>query len=147
MKKYQQKIIIPILISIGVFILDFTTKYFIKTNKIIFKSNFLAITQHYNHGSIGNLPLPIVIIISISIIALIFLTHLLIKEIKSQNKLELYALNILIGGALGNLVDRILHNYVFDWILILNISIINIADIAISLGALWYLYLKIKKDT
>ena len=144
----KQKIILnSILLSTTVFILDFISKYFIKNNKITYQSKTLGIIQHFNHGSIANIPIPINLISIASILALIILIIIFIQEIKSQNKIEAYTLSILISGALGNLIDRLIHQYVFDWILIFNISIINIADIAITIGAIGYLYLKIKKDT
>jgi signal peptidase II len=48
------------------------------------------------------------------------------------------ALGVLIGGALGNFVDRLLFGYVFDWILLVGRSALNVADLCILLGALVY---------
>jgi signal peptidase II len=52
--------------------------------------------------------------------------------------LQVAGLAIAIGGALGNLWDRLEWSFVFDWILIVNRSVINLADIAIALGLLLY---------
>ena len=57
----------------------------------------------------------------------------------SKEKIILIALSLILGGAIGNLIDRILLGQVIDFILIYYQSsyfpIFNVADIAISLGA------------
>ena len=56
------------------------------------------------------------------------------------NVLLLCALALILGGALGNLVDRVSHEYVIDFILLhyrhREFPVFNIADGAISVGAL-----------
>ncbi|MFT4312396.1 MAG: signal peptidase II [Candidatus Woesearchaeota archaeon] len=49
-------------------------------------------------------------------------------------------LALILGGALGNLVDRFLYGAVIDFIAIPYFSVINFADICISLGVLIVLY-------
>lgn len=57
---------------------------------------------------------------------------------KTQNNLWLYwTLGVLISGAAGNLIDRIHLGYVIDFInpTFVNFAIFNIADCAVTLGA------------
>ncbi len=63
-----------------------------------------------------------------------------LARIKREQKLQLVALSLLLGGALGNLWDRVFLGHVVDFILVHYkeawfFPAFNIADIAISLGA------------
>ncbi|MFZ4076801.1 MAG: signal peptidase II [Legionellaceae bacterium] len=55
-----------------------------------------------------------------------------------EHALELYGLSCVLGGALGNLVDRLLHGYVVDFIAVYyktyHFAVFNVADSAITLG-------------
>jgi signal peptidase II len=56
------------------------------------------------------------------------------------------ALGLLLGGALGNLIDRILYGQVTDFIAIRFFAIVNLADISITSGAVvLFLWLWIKE--
>ncbi len=47
------------------------------------------------------------------------------------------ALSVAAGGAMGNLIDRVLRGYVVDFIetLFIDFPVFNVADIAVTLGA------------
>jgi signal peptidase II len=45
------------------------------------------------------------------------------------------AMGLLLGGAVGNLIDRLLYGQVTDFISIRYFAVVNIADISISAGA------------
>lgn len=51
-----------------------------------------------------------------------------------------WSLGLVLGGALGNLVDRIVRHGVVDFIDVRLFSVFNAADTAITLGALWLLW-------
>ena len=56
------------------------------------------------------------------------------------------ALGLLLGGALGNLIDRILYGQVTDFISIRFFAIVNLADVSITCGAVvLFLWLWIKE--
>ena len=44
------------------------------------------------------------------------------------------AVALQLGGAVGNLVDRLMHGHVTDFISVLNLPVFNIADASISIG-------------
>lgn len=131
-----------ILISILTLILDIITKQLVISNLLEHQSitiikNFFSITYAQNTGVAfsfleGHIPL---IIITTSIIIL-----LILKYIKSTNpnKYETICYGLVIGGAIGNLIDRILYGYVIDFldfnILGYNFPIFNLADTAIVIG-------------
>ena len=63
-----------------------------------------------------------------------------LKELEKENKILLpYGLSLVLGGALGNLFDRIMLGYVSDYFQVLIFGwpfpSFNIADAAISIGA------------
>lgn len=75
--------------------------------------------------------------IAVSIIILLALFYVGFKTIlpKSRNPfLNQILLGIIIGGALGNLINRIQFGHVIDFIALGPIPIFNIADIGITVG-------------
>jgi signal peptidase II len=60
--------------------------------------------------------------------------------LKCKNALEFVGYSFIIGGAIGNLIDRIYRGAVFDFIYIhykqYGFSVFNLADSFITLGAL-----------
>src|SRR3989344_413642 len=99
---------------------------------------FLNIVQHHNSGAIGNLPIPLPLIIAVTLGILFFIGKAFVESVRQGNTQAAYALSFIFGGALSNLYDRVMFGYVFDWILLFGRSAINVADIAIVIGALWY---------
>ena len=62
-----------------------------------------------------------------------------IKKVDDNNRVLLAALTLILGGAIGNLIDRSIYGYVIDFIQVYYDvyywPAFNIADSAISLGA------------
>lgn len=113
------------LTAAAVLILDFTTKY-MAVKKIITAS----VTNNYGLAfSIGS-PATAVIITT-AITAVLFLYYL--KHRNSWGRHEQIAFGLILGGALGNLSERIYNGHVTDFIRIGN-SVLNLADLSIFLG-------------
>ena len=57
---------------------------------------------------------------------------------KIKDKLELFALSLIIAGGVGNLIVRLSLGYVIDFIdvRIINFAIFNVADMCITIGAI-----------
>ena len=77
------------------------------------------------------------IITGFSILALCIVIYFFLK-LKDECRLELLSLSFITGGAVGNIIDRLLHGFVVDF---LDFQIIgyhwptfNIADSFISVG-------------
>lgn len=74
-----------------------------------------------------------------------------IKKNKITNKLEILSLGMIMGGLVGNLIDRLLYGYVIDYLsftfLGYSFAIFNIADIGIVIGTIIYIIfiLRVKK--
>lgn len=141
--------LVGILIALVLAADHFTKLVFMKTSA--FGGRFaiprvLDFIQHENHGVIANLPVPQPVIVLFTVAALAVLIGLLRRSMKNGSTAQVVGLAIAIGGALGNLWDRLAWQFVFDWILLFNRSVINIADIAIAIGLLIFL-LSSRKQT
>lgn len=112
--------------------------------------NFFAITNVKNIGAAfsilsGNR----LFLILISFLALIIIYYYLLKN-KNLKKIEIVTYFLLIGGIIGNLVDRIVYGYVIDYLEFnlfnYNFPIFNFADICIVIGCLLLGLITIKEE-
>ena len=85
--------------------------------------------------------------IAVASIASIFILYLLRRD--SSSTLSKLALSLILGGALGNLIDRLAHGYVVDFLSFHLGSYywpaFNIADSAITIGALLLIWDSLKQ--
>ena len=132
-------------LSIFIILIDQFTKYlmfynyklFINKNFVLFRLDFIK-----NYGAAFNIFSGSRIFLSfISIIFSLLLIYLLLRK-NNLNKLEQYAYSFILGGTIGNGIDRILKGYVIDFINlnIINFPVFNIADISINIGFIFLLY-------
>ena len=137
--------LIKFLIIFSIFLIDQVSKYYIINifefqNEAIYLSSFLNLQLIWNEGiAFGLLSFEndlyynsITFVIIIVILILLFL-------IKNDDQYS-YFYSIIVGGALGNLIDRIRYSSVPDFI-DFHISnfhwfVFNIADIFVSLGVI-----------
>ena len=77
----------------------------------------------------------------ISVIFSILLTNLILRK-NTLNLFDLYSYSFILGGTIGNGIDRILRGYVIDFINLnfINFPVFNIADISINIGFIFLLY-------
>lgn len=141
----KKKLYLSLLIVFLVYILDRITKIYVlhlsqgNFANEIYSSKYLNIFPIWNKGiSFGLLSFDktnLYHLLSIFISIIIFV--LIIMAIKSES-LKRLSLLIVIGGALGNLYDRIKYNGVLDFIDFhvgnFHWFIFNVADIFITLG-------------
>ena len=135
------------LISLFVFLLDILSKNFIQ-NKIMYGeqveiTSFLSLVHFQNTGAAFSFlsdqgGWQRYFLIAISLLAVLYIPWL-INQYK-KNILIVIGLLLILGGAIGNLYDRISYGYVIDFIY-LHIAefywpAFNVADSAISLGVL-----------
>jgi signal peptidase II len=125
-----------------ILILDQSVKFFIERNFPLHKpvevvGNYLRITLVYNPGIAFGLnfgdSFPYTLI---AILITIFVIYLAIKEV---SYLSFFAYCLIIGGALGNLFDRIFRGFVVDFIDVginenLRWFVFNIADSVITIA-------------
>lgn len=83
--------------------------------------------------------------ILVSIVVIALLTFYLIRY-RSQESIWLrIAIASILGGAIGNLIDRILYGYVVDMInpLFVQFAVFNVADIFVTCGTILFVFLLI----
>ena len=54
------------------------------------------------------------------------------------SKLEIFSLALILGGGVGNLIDRVMNGYVIDFINTNIIPVFNVADICITCGCILF---------
>ncbi len=137
------------IISILVIIVDRIAKILVENlldGKVLnVIKNFFYLTCVRNEGAAFSiLESKVMLLIILSILALIFLIYYVTK--KDKNGIGYF---FLIGGIVGNLIDRIFLGYVIDFIgfniFKYSFPIFNIADIFIVLGAIFVIFEKEKK--
>ena len=134
-------IIAIVAITIGV---DQLTKYLVVTKMTLGQSiplidNFLYITSHRNEGAAwgilqGKMMFFYLITLVVVGVVIVWLTRLDFKK----DKLLVIALALILGGALGNFIDRVFYQHVVDfidtYIFVYDFPIFNVADSALCIG-------------
>ena len=132
-------------ISIFIFLIDQFTKYLIfYNNKIFINKDFVLFELDFvkNYGAAFNIFSGNRIFLSfISIFFSITLIYLILRK-NTSNSLDLYSYCFILGGTLGNGLDRTIKGFVVDFIKlnIINFPVFNIADISINIGFILLLY-------
>lgn len=120
--------------------LDQLTKFLITKNLFqnqsipIIKGIFHITLVHNRGAAFGILKnqIPLFIITSLFAIILIYFN---LKENK-QSKSYSIVLSLILAGALGNLIDRLFFGYVIDFLDFRIWPVFNVADSAITIGAI-----------
>ncbi|MBT9495022.1 MAG: lipoprotein signal peptidase [Paucibacter sp.] len=85
--------------------------------------------------------------VGLGAVATVFITVMLRRH--GQQTLFATALSLILGGAIGNVIDRLLHGYVVDFIQVhaggWYFPSFNIADSAISVGAVLLIWDEIRR--
>jgi signal peptidase II len=130
------------IIVVVVFLSDQFTKFFITQNLLLSQSvpitkGVLYFTVVHNRGAAFGIlknQVPLFILTAVISIVLIYL------NLKRNKKKELsfynFSLSLILAGALGNLADRIRLGYVIDFIDLRIWPVFNLADAAITIGAI-----------
>ncbi|MBR1413595.1 MAG: signal peptidase II [Bacilli bacterium] len=141
-------------IAIIVLIIDQIIKGLVSSNLQVNESikvikNIFKITYSQNTGaawSILNNHSYIIIIISIIALVILFRFMYLFKDNKRNN----ISFGLIIGGTIGNFIDRIFNGYVIDFIDVTifkyKYPIFNIADMCIVIGVILLIYAVFKGE-
>jgi len=138
-------------LSFFITLIDQYTKYLLFNHFNIFiKKDFLLFRFEIvkNYGAAFNIFSGSRIFLStISIVFSVILIYLILKE-KNNNYINLYSFSFILGGTIGNGLDRILNGFVIDFINlnIIDFPVFNIADLSINIGFIILLYSIFKKN-
>lgn len=126
--------------------IDQISKYFVVTKMTLGESitvinNFFFITSHRNKGAAwGILQDSRLFFILVTILFLIAVFIYIFKTRQNLNKFDCAVFSLIIGGAIGNFIDRLKSGEVVDFldfnIIGYNFPIFNFADTFICIGAL-----------
>ena len=128
-----------IFLSLLICLLDQLSKYFISIDyKSIVKTDLIIFTIDYvkNFGAAFNIFSGSRIFLStVSILFSLILIYFILKN-NINKTIDLLSYSFILGGSLGNGIDRIFKGYVVDFINLnfINFPIFNLADIAINIG-------------
>jgi len=131
-------------IAVLVIFIDMLVKVIVKNNLLLGQRNTIIKDIFYftyvkNTGAAWSiLENNTFLIVAITLIILIGLVYYIMKH--NLDKYEVLGYGLILGGAIGNLLDRILYGYVVDFIDIIifgyDYPVFNIADIAIVVGVI-----------
>ncbi|WP_218057621.1 signal peptidase II [Gilliamella sp. Bif1-4] len=142
-----------LLFVIIVFIIDIASKFWIINNFSLFESvNFLpffSITYVRNIGAAFSIfEGQRMMLTAIALIICAVIVRMLYRN-NRQQKLENLSLSMILGGALGNLFDRLYHGFVIDFLDVnfgnWHYPTFNIADCAICVGIGLFIFRNYKK--
>jgi signal peptidase II len=130
----MKKIILPIFIILFDQITKFLVEKYLYFKQISIIDNVLLFTYLQNRGGawgiFNDIPLLFIVLIPIIVIGLF------LYAMRSKNKIEVVSVSMIIGGALGNYIDRLIRGYVVDFIDFRVWPVFNVADIFVVVGGL-----------
>lgn len=132
-------------IALIVFLMDFLSKNFVINNFELLKSielipNFFYITYLQNTGAAWSMFRNGSLFIAIISFIIFILISNYIKKLKLENIWSIISFGFLLGGILGNFIDRVVYGYVIDFldfkIFGYDYPVFNFADIMIVVGTI-----------
>ena len=140
-------------ITFFVFLIDLVSKilansYLTVGKSVVIINNFFSFTLAYNKGiAFSMLEGNLLFIILMTIVVIFFLFSFVKNNV--SDKIEIISYSFVIGGAIGNLVDRICYGYVIDFldfnILGYDYPIFNLADSFIVIGIFMMIIISFKR--
>jgi len=155
--KLNKKFFFSFLIIFVCFLLDRCTKVLV-INKFIYNdfkelyiNSYLNLTLLWNKGiAFGLFQSEAIFYHLISIIIFTIILFIIYLAYKSRTYFELIGLSLVIGGAIGNLIDRIYYNAVPDFIDFhignFHWFTFNVSDICITIGLVQLIFYDICKN-
>ena len=143
-------LLIPIVIIV---FFDYISKIYVKRilseNSYYILNDYIYLEKFYNKGiafslfDSDSIVLNYILLIIITIIIL-YLIYIFLRDLYSSSKVLLFSYVLIIGGALGNYLDRIMNGTVFDFIILhyndfYFPAVFNIADASITIGAVIFI--------
>ncbi|PRD43369.1 signal peptidase II [Phyllobacterium phragmitis] len=140
----KKSIFLNLLVVIFAVIADQIVKYWVETGMDYHQQigilPFLALFRTHNDGiafsmlsSMGGAGLIVMTLIVIGFVLYLWWTS------SPERRIARFGFALIIGGALGNLIDRSLHGYVIDYVLFhtatWSFAVFNLADAFITIGA------------
>jgi signal peptidase II len=133
-------------IAAVIVVLDQWTKWLVRTNlpsgatwlpaSLLWLSPYARIVHWYNTGAAFGMFKDASMILTILAFVVIGAILFYYPQVEEDDWLLRLALSLQLGGALGNLVDRLTIGHVTDFISVGNFPVFNVADASITIGAI-----------
>ncbi len=127
-----------------VVVVDQLTKYIVQARLPLYGAievipGFFSLTYVHNTGAAWSiLSGQQLFLILVSLVEMAVLAWFLIKYMKEKNTIYCVALSLMLGGAIGNLIDRVTLHYVRDFLDFIifgyDFPVFNVADSALCIG-------------
>ncbi len=96
--------------------------------------NDIRLTRvHNSGGAMGIFPGGYTVFLAVSLVVSLAIIVLLIVR-RYESALMRTGLALLLGGAVGNVIDRLTYGYVLDFLEIRGLFVNNLADVCVSVG-------------
>jgi len=133
-------VLLPI-VAVIVFLLDLWSKHFIVAHgdacngREVIQGLLRCTLEENQHGAFGLFGSSPYVLVGLAIIVLAIFTYAFRDAVKNSRIVQV-SFGMIVGGAIGNLVDRLQHHYVVDFIDFYRIwhFIFNLGDSAITVG-------------
>ena len=138
-----------------VIILDQITKYLaigLKMGSIKVVENFMELVYVENRGAaFGILQGKKIILVFFTFFIIAALCYFLYKSRSRLSTISKVSISLIIGGAIGNLIDRVFRHFVIDFISVTfpngyEFPVFNVADIAVVCGTFLLIIAFVKTD-
>lgn len=135
-------------LAASVILVDQLTKWLVVKNmelgeRVVIADPYLALLSHRNKGAAwGMLQGQMWLFYIVTVIVIIGILYFFHKESKGHPLLSV-SLMLLLGGAIGNFIDRLLRKEVVDFVDVLvpivnyDFPIFNVADAALTIGVVF----------
>ncbi len=116
---------------------------------VVLFDHVLKLTHVHNTGAAFSLFVgfsPYLAAVGLVVAAAVIVIH---HRTPSGNLVMQLALALILGGSLGNLIDRLTHRYVIDYLDLIVWPVFNLADVSINAGVIvlaYQLFVREKSD-
>lgn len=121
---------------LGIIILDQWTKSYAATHRIFYElTSFIKLLYVENTGIAFSLPLTGALLQVVTVLLLLGILWGIAYYELYKDRILFFFVMVLLAGAVGNAIDRLSLGYVVDFISVGSFPVFNIADSAVTVGA------------
>ncbi len=140
------------IVAIVVIILDQIVKYMVKTSMALQQSipvieDVFHITYIHNQGAAFGMLSDKTSLLALMTLIVVGVLIWYAMRMKSTSKVLRLSLALILGGSVGNLIDRVRFGYVVDYLDFRVWPVFNLADSALVVGAFILGYLVLTDET
>lgn len=96
--------------------------------------SWLSLRYEQNYGIAWSIPIPYPLLLFLNIVLLLAMPYIAGKLVDLSHKRSQLALGFILGGAIGNIFDRLFYGYVVDYVALSFWPVFNLADALLAIG-------------